>query len=176
MSNELEHSGVLGMRWGVRRTHNKYGALTSAGEKKKSTLETEYTSLSNIRTLSPKGKQRKQEVQSEYKKLTGLSINSKKDETKTSDDSRILIKTNKHLSDMSNEELQAYNTRKALESTYLGYQPKERVSKGKQFIEAVGVKVITPVAIGVGKAYLTKVLNEKLDIKNIKEEKEKKEK
>lgn len=32
--NEIEHHGVLGMRWGIRRYQNKDGSLTSAGKKR----------------------------------------------------------------------------------------------------------------------------------------------
>ena len=157
-NGEIYHHGVPGMHWGVRRSHTKYGALTASGEKKATQLKKEHESLSSISTLTQKGKERKTEIQSEYKKLTGKSIATKKEETE--------VKKPKTLSNMSNEEIQAYNTRKGLESTYLGYQPKAQVSKGKQFAQAVATKVIAPVAIDVGKAYLTKVLKEQLKIKD----------
>lgn len=34
MSNELKHSGIKGMKWGVRRYQNKDGSLTPAGKKR----------------------------------------------------------------------------------------------------------------------------------------------
>lgn len=33
-TNELEHHGILGMKWGVRRFQNKDGTLTNAGKKR----------------------------------------------------------------------------------------------------------------------------------------------
>lgn len=33
MNNALEHHGILGMKWGVRRYQNKDGSLTAAGKK-----------------------------------------------------------------------------------------------------------------------------------------------
>lgn len=39
MENELNHHGILGMKWGVRRYQNKDGSLTSAGRKRLSRAE-----------------------------------------------------------------------------------------------------------------------------------------
>lgn len=65
----------------------------------------------------------------------------------------------KTMQEMTNAELQAYNTRKQLEATYLSYNPK-KVSKGKQFASAVVNKVIVPVAVEAGKSYAKKMLND----------------
>lgn len=39
MSSYLEHHGILGMKWGVRRYQNKDGSLTPAGKKRYSRAE-----------------------------------------------------------------------------------------------------------------------------------------
>ena len=37
MDNHLEHHGIIGMKWGVRRYQNKDGTLTNAGKTRYST-------------------------------------------------------------------------------------------------------------------------------------------
>lgn len=39
-NDELEHHGIKGMRWGVRRYQNKDGSLTNAGKKRYDDSET----------------------------------------------------------------------------------------------------------------------------------------
>lgn len=48
MENELQHHGVLGMKWGVRRYQNKDSTLTSAGKQKKLSSE-ERADISNTK-------------------------------------------------------------------------------------------------------------------------------
>ena len=42
--NELQHHGILGMKWGVRRYQNKDGSLTSAGKKRQMSQDAEEAS------------------------------------------------------------------------------------------------------------------------------------
>ena len=39
-NDELQHHGIPGMKWGIRRFQNKDGSLTSAGKKRKSLKDT----------------------------------------------------------------------------------------------------------------------------------------
>lgn len=185
-SNELYHYGVLGMRWGVHRYHNRYGEINKAGRVKAKELETEHDRLSKSNTLTKRGQKHLSDMAKQYKDLTGKDIRErlnsaqlKKIHEMTNDELQayttrkqlenqyngvqsknnpVAIPYHKKIQDMTNEELQAYNTRKQLESQYLSYQPKPTISKGRKFITSVGTKVIAPVAIEFGKAYLKDAL------------------
>ena len=154
--NELYHYGRLGMKWGQHRFHNKYGALNKAGQVKRRQLALEYGQLTKINKLTKKGEKHLDDVSKKYEHLTGKPIGSH---------AATVIPTKK-LKDMTNEEITTYNTRKQLEATYLGYQPKKEVhvSKGKKFVAGVFTKVITPVATDLGKAYLKDIAKKKLNI------------
>lgn len=152
-TNELYHYGKLGMRWGRHKFQDRYGGLNKAGSEKTKKLLSEYKKLAKITTLSKAGTKRLANVEKEYNHLTGKKIGA--DEPNTKSDNVGPSRKTKSIQDMTNEELSSYNTRKQLETTYLGYQPKARVSKGKQVVGFLAKKVALPVAIDIGKAYLT---------------------
>lgn len=49
-NNYLEHYGILGMKWGIRRYRNKDGTLTNAGKKRAAKLEAERRLLDDAKS------------------------------------------------------------------------------------------------------------------------------
>ena len=132
-TDELYHHGILGQRWGFRRYQNPDG------------------------TLTPAGRRRANKLASQYAKVTGKKLIVKKKSVIGNE--KLKPKT---ISEMSDAELRAKINRIYLEQDYAraiaSRQPKQRISKGRRFINTVKKEVIGPAMIAAGKKVLTNVL------------------
>lgn len=138
----LEHHGVKGQKWGIRRFQNKDGSLTPAGRKR-------YGDDSGGGESSPAQKR------SFFgRKSSGSSSSSKSSKDQT--------KEKKDISSMTDEELSKAINRIRLEQAYsqllIQTAPKPQVSRGKKFTNTLFNEVIKPSAISAGKSVLNDLL------------------
>lgn len=138
--NELQHHGVPGMKWGVRRYQNKDGSLTPAGRKKAAKMKEEYTALTGkklIRKAAPKNNKTPEKT--------------------------------KNIKDMSDDEIRAKINRIQLERTLSSLEPKQ-VSRGKVFINKFMSDIVAPAATDIAKqlvkSYMVKNVNKALQLDN----------
>ena len=174
-SDELQHFGVKGMKWGVRRYQNKDGTLTKAGvrkynkevariNKEKQIIRNKERTLAKFNKLDALRK----DVDS---RKQALELNSEK-HTNFTKPSKPKTETNKPTSikDLSDEELQRRIDRINLENKYKSLTTETRqVSTGKKVVGKVMTEVITPAATDIGKqlvkSVMAKGVNSLLDLK-----------
>ena len=150
--NELQHHGIPGMKWGIRRYQNKDGSLTSAGRRRAAKLQKKYDKL-----------------RGEYNEITGKKLT--KSPTKTTKPSTQVdddLYTRKNTKRMSDTELKERTNRLNLENNYVNainnyhnLNPKQ-VSKGKAFVDKVIKDVVVPTMTEVAKTQLKNVINNAL--------------
>lgn len=145
-NKELQHHGIPGMKWGIRRYQNKDGSLTAAGKKR---YEKELAKLKEEQRIL----NNKKKTQAKIDKLVAMRKNI--DETKaelgeTPKTSKIKEKftqtkeekaSKRKLKDLSDEELQAKINRIQMEKRYIELTsvPKEqaKVNKGKSAVNDI---------------------------------------
>lgn len=189
-NTELIHTGVKGMKWGVRRYQNKDGSLTPLGKKRYA------KELAKLEAEKKRVRQQEQTAK-KLKKLDDMQkdLDERKKALKPDDapDSAKQQKAQpapqkRKLSELSNEEIQAKIDRMNLEKRYrelantpITNVPKKEVSKGQRFVMEVLEKSGKNIAeqasayvIGVGvNKLLEQITGDKnaIDPKNIQKKK-----
>lgn len=140
MTNYLEHHGVIGMKWGVRRTPEQLGHKPSGSRKKKQTIGSAIkkagSSVANASKSVVEAGKKKVEERKEKKSV--------KMETKS--------QTSKlgGVSSMSDEELRRAVQRLSLEKQYQQLTPQRKTGKEKvmKFLKTSGKVAVTAITIG----------------------------
>ena len=153
MSNEFIHSGIKGMKWGVRNYQNKDGSLTKAGRARHAKIEDKFKSnKEKAAELEKKAKEMakrkltaKKEEASEKKQKAIEEAERKRKEKEEADYQKELT-MKKSVKQMSTRELNDRISRLKLEKEYRDLTNSSR-SNGQKFVmsvlESIGKNTLT---------------------------------
>lgn len=149
----LEHHGIQGQKWGVRRFQNKDGSLTPAGRKRlasggrSSVGETLSGAVSKIKAKSAARKAVKAEAAAKAKAA----------KEPHEDYSNVRKKTN--VRDMSNQELKSAYDRLKMENLYKAEYAKQHKETPKEYVKRVAVEAVKKHGQTVAEYMVGKAIN-----------------
>ena len=158
-NNELYHSGVKGMKWGVRKYQNADGTLTEAGRKRYERDQRENRGKRKGNKVGEADPNRwvKEDMERSKKLVNETSgmVNNLKNANSNSIKNK--PKTRMDLSNMSDKEMRERINREILERQYNDLFSPQKVSKGKErlnkILETAGSALaITSSALGIALA------------------------
>lgn len=156
---DIEHSGIKGMKWGVRRYQNKDGSLTPAGQKRYDRDQRENAGKKKGNKVGQADPNRwVKEDMERTKKLTDASSHMTGELQKINDRSiKNRPKTKMNLSDMSDKEMRERINRELLERQYNDMFAPQKTSKGREYatktLEVAGSALaVTSSALGIALA------------------------
>ena len=169
MDNTLQHWGIKGMKWGVRRYQNKDGSLTPAGKKRYDRDKADNLSKkkeNRVDTSEPNPRRWVKEDLERSQKVTSAASELVKEASKLERESRPKATRKKlDLSSMTDQELRQRINRELAERQYndlFGKEEAPTISKGREYVSNI-LKVA-----GEGLAVAGSALSIALAIKELK--------
>lgn len=162
--NELQHYGVVGMKWGVRRYQNKDGTLTEAGKKRYDRDQRENAAKkkeNRIDVSEPDPQRWSREDTERAKRTVDAASSLVKEVKKAEQDTRPKAqKKQLDLSQMSDKEMREKINRELLERQYnqlFAEVEETKVSKGRETVKNIlntggTVLAVTSSALGIALA------------------------
>ena len=172
MENNLQHWGIKGQRWGVRRFQNADGTLTPAGKKRYDKEMEKLKSEAKVLRNKARTQAKMDKLEAQRKKVEDLR---KQDEGKSKEDKPKVEKPKKHKEKMTDDELREVIARLELEKRYETLQSEKaakaaeshRAGLGRRFIvgtlKTVGGKMLMPALEDTGKQLIKSMLVNKMN-------------
>lgn len=161
--DELAHYGILGMKWGVRRTEAQLDKLAGRVEKLKAKKK-QQDKLNRAKSKLEKLKEEEKNLKSALKNKS--SKPKKEKEVKEEDSKPVKKKVKKKLSELTDEELNAAINRINLEKRYMELvSPKapekeqKKIFDGRNFMSKLTQQTAEDLGVQVTKHYGAKLIN-----------------